>query len=173
MRTEETADMRNTAPIAARMRRFLSPSRFFRGGRGQSLVEFAMVLPILTILIFGVIDFSLGLRSYISLTNATREGARYAAVGNAPGSFPTNCDGVSNTTTVGRVCVAMEGLDLDSIASLSVTYPNGQSPGNSVVVSAEYTHEFITPLADLASFFSGGSFPDTLSLDTSSDMRLE
>jgi Flp pilus assembly protein TadG len=155
------------------MKRFFSLPRLLRGGRGQSLVEFAMVLPILCILIFGVIDFSLGLRSYISLTNATREGARYAAVGNAAGSFPANCDGVTNTTTVGRVCVAMEGLDLDNIDSLSVTYPNGQSPGNSVVVSAEYTHEFITPLADLASFFSGGSFPDTLSLDTSSDMRLE
>jgi Flp pilus assembly protein TadG len=147
--------------------------RFLRGGRGQSLVEFAMVLPILTILIFGVIDFSLGLRSYISLTNATREGARYAAVGNVPGSFPTDCDGATDTTTIGRVCVAMDGLDLDNIDSLSVAYPDGESSGNSVVVSAEYTHEFITPLADLASFFTGGSFPDTLSLETSTDMRLE
>ncbi len=132
-----------------------------------------MVLPILTILIFGVIDFSLGLRSYISLTNATREGARYAAVGNTAGSYPTDCDGVTNTTTIGRVCVAMEGLDLDNLTSLSVSYPDGQASGNSVVVSADYTYKFITPLADLASFFSGGSFPDTLSLSTSSDMRLE
>ena len=144
-----------------------------RGQRGQSLVEFAMVLPILTILIFGVIDFSLGLRSYISLTNATREGARYAAVGNTAGAFPTDCDGVTNTNTVGRVCVAMEGLNLDNIDSLSVTYPDGEAPGNSVVVSAEYTHEFITPLAAMASFFSGGSFPETITLETSSDMRLE
>ena len=52
-----------------------------RSQRGQSLVEFALVLPILLILVLGIVDFGMGLRAYVTLTNATREGARFAAVG--------------------------------------------------------------------------------------------
>ena len=39
--------------------------------RGQSLAEMALVLPMLLILIFGVVEFSMALRSYQQLTNAT------------------------------------------------------------------------------------------------------
>lgn len=150
-----------------------TPRRLIRGGRGQSLVEFALVLPILLIMIFGIIDFGMGLRSYISLTNATREGARFAAVGNPAGTYPADCDGVSSDDVIGRVCVAIEGLKLTDLNSVSVTYPNGTGPGNSVIVAADYTYEYITPLGDMINFFSGGSFPDSLSLVTSTDMRLE
>ena len=132
-----------------------------------------MVLPILVILIFGIIDFGMGLRSYVSLTNATREGARFAAVGNVAGAYPADCDGATNTTVIGRVCVAIEGLDLSALNDVSVTYPDGQAPGNSIVVSAQYTYTFITPLGDIASFISGGSFDDSLTLNTSTDMRQE
>ena len=147
--------------------------RIQKASKGQSLVEFAMVLPLLVILIFGIIDFGMGLRSYISLTNATREGARFAAVGNVAGAYPVDCDGATNTTVIGRVCVAIDGLDLTALDDVSVTYPDGQAPGNSVVVAAQYTYTFITPLGDIVSFISGGSFNDTLTLNTSTDMRLE
>ena len=146
--------------------------RLFRGGGGQSLVEFVMVLPIFLILIFAVIDFGMGLRSYISLTNATREGARFAAVGNAAGTYPDDC-GVTDTTVVGRVCIVMEGLNLANLQTVTVTYPDGQQPGNDVSVSAQYTYEYITPLGDMMNFISAGSFPDALMLQTSTDMRLE
>ncbi len=148
-------------------------SRRGRTERAQSLVEFALVLPILLIMVFGIIDFGMGIRSYISLTNATREGARFAAVGNIAGAYPTDCDGANNTTVIGRVCVAIEGLDLSQVQQVSVTYPDGEAPGNSVVVAADYTYEYVTPLGDFINFFSGGSFPDSLALSTSTDMRLE
>jgi len=157
-------------------RRLLSSAARARSGtssRGQSLVEFALALPILLILIFGVIDFSMGLRSYVSLTNAAREGARFAAVGNPGGAYPGDCDGSTSTTAVGRVCVAMADLRLANLQDVSVTYPNGQTPGDSVVISAQYRYDYITPLGDLMDFFSGGAFPDFLTLDTSTDMRLE
>ena len=147
--------------------------RLSRAARGQSLVEFALVLPILMIIVFGIIDFGMGLRSYISLTNATREGARFAAVGNPAGAYPADCNGSTTTSVIGRVCVAIEGLDLADLQNVSVAYPNGQNPGESVIVSAEYTYNYITPLGDMVDFFSGGSFPDTLTLATDTDMRLE
>lgn len=148
-------------------------SRLLRSRRGQSLVEFSLVLPVLLIMVFGIIDFGLGLRSYISLTNATREGARFAAVGNPAGSFPSQCDGTTTTTVIGRTCVAVEGLNRSNITSVTVTYPDGQGPGNSVIVSADYTYQYITPLGDIIHFFSGGTLTETLPLSTSTDMRLE
>ncbi len=144
---------------------------FLRTARGQSLAELSLTLPILLILVFGIIDFGLGMRSYISLANSVREGARFASVGN-PAGVPSDCDGVTNDTVYGRVCITVGGLDLNELAP-SVTYPDGISPGNSVVVAADYDYHFITPLGDLLDFFSGGSFPTIISLSSSTDMRLE
>ncbi len=145
--------------------------KLLRTSRGQSLVELSMTLPILLILVFGIIDFGLGMRSYISLANSVREGARFAAVGN-PAGEPSDCDGVTNNTVYGRVCITTGGLDLDLLEP-SVTYPEGIAPGNSVVVSADYDYNFVTPLGDFLDFFSGGTFPTTISLSSSSDMRPE
>ena len=96
---------------------------------------------------------------------------RFASVGN-PAGVLSDCDGVTNDTVYGRLCITTGGLDLNELAP-SVTYPDGISPGNSVVVAADYDYHFITPLGDLLDFFSGGSFPTIISLSSSTDMRLE
>ena len=145
--------------------------RLLRCSRGQSLVEFSLILPILMILVFGILDFGLGLRSYISLSNAVREGARYASVGN-PVGIESDCNGMTNDTVYGRICVATGGLDLTELDP-EVSFPQGVAPGNSVVVSADYTYHFVTPIGDLIGFFSGGAFPNSIDLSSSANMRLE
>jgi hypothetical protein len=52
-----------------------------RSERGQSLTEFALALPILALLLFAVIQFGIVFNNYVTLTDATRAGARKAAVG--------------------------------------------------------------------------------------------
>lgn len=55
---------------------------------GQSLVEFALVLPLLILFLLGSADFARALSAYISLGNVVREGAHY-------GSFnPTDTNGI-------------------------------------------------------------------------------
>jgi hypothetical protein len=49
--------------------------------RGQSLLEFALALPVLLILFLGLIELALALRAQLVLTNANREAARYASHG--------------------------------------------------------------------------------------------
>ena len=51
-----------------------------RRERGQSLVETAVVLPILLLLLAATVDFGRAFDAYIVLTNAAREGARFGAV---------------------------------------------------------------------------------------------
>jgi len=48
--------------------------------RGQAMVEFALVLPILLLLLCGIIDFGWLYYNQITLNNAAREGARYAVI---------------------------------------------------------------------------------------------
>ncbi len=45
---------------------------------GQELVEFALVLPLLLVLVFGIVDFSVAVFDYNTVANAAREGARAA-----------------------------------------------------------------------------------------------
>jgi len=140
-------------------------------------VEFALVVPLLLILVFGIIDFGMGLRTYVSVSSATREGARYGAVGNAAGTFASGgtgqCDGSFNTTVVGRVCHTLDGLDLSNIESVSVTYPDGNSSGNSVRVYARYRYEYITPVQKLVGLFTLGSLGSSITLSSTTDMRIE
>jgi Flp pilus assembly protein TadG len=130
-------------------------------------------VPILLILVFGIIEFGMALKSYISLTSATREGARFAAAGNQPGAYPTNCDGVDGATVVGKVCTEMDGLDRADLTAVAVTYPSGISRGNKVKVQTDYTYNFVTPIGDMLTFFTGGAFPDFLNLSTDTSMRIE
>jgi Flp pilus assembly protein TadG len=76
-----------------------------RNAKGQSLVEFALVLPLLLILVFGIIDFSVGLYDKAVVTNASREGARAGVVYRFPaltaGQLQTEV-----TTVVNNYCSA-------------------------------------------------------------------
>ena len=50
---------------------------------GQEIVEYAMVLPLFLLLIFGIIDFGRTIFAYTSIANAAREGARAGIVPSA------------------------------------------------------------------------------------------
>jgi len=54
--------------------------RIIKSEKGASAVEFALILPILIILVFGIVQFGIAYNNYIALTHAAREGARLAAV---------------------------------------------------------------------------------------------
>ena len=57
-----------------------SPSRHRRvRARGQSLVEFALVLPVILVVILLALDFGRGFFAWVTVTNASRAGAAFAA----------------------------------------------------------------------------------------------
>ena len=51
-----------------------------RSERGQTMVEFALAMPVLCLVLFGIIQFGVLFNDYLSLTDATRVGARKGAV---------------------------------------------------------------------------------------------
>ena len=48
--------------------------------RGQTMVEFTLVLPVLLVVLFGIIQFGITFSNYVALTDAVRAGARTAAI---------------------------------------------------------------------------------------------
>jgi hypothetical protein len=61
-----------------------------RGQHGAAAVEFAIVLPLLALVLFGTVEFSLVLYDRIQLATYTRELARYASVFTPPDPDPAN-----------------------------------------------------------------------------------
>lgn len=141
----------------------MPPWRLRRGRRGgesgQSLVEFALVLPLLLVLLFALVDFGRGFQAWIQVTNGAREGARVGAVRGTAAQIES------------RVRSATAGLDQ---SKLSVAASNVQgAPGQSVVVTVSYRWDLITPVSPLLGLLSGGSVAGTLTLRSAADMRLE
>jgi Flp pilus assembly protein TadG len=60
--------------------------QLFRDERGTSLTEFALVLPLLLLLILGIIDFGKALNYWMDETHLANEGARFAMVNKNPGA---------------------------------------------------------------------------------------
>jgi Flp pilus assembly protein TadG len=54
--------------------------KIFKNQKGQSLVEFAILLPVLLLLLMGVLEFGVMLNSYLTIHNSAREGARLGIV---------------------------------------------------------------------------------------------
>lgn len=67
-----------------------------RDERGQSLVEFALILPIFVLLMVGIFDLGHVVWSNDALTNASREGARFAIVNGNQSQTPASRQDVKN-----------------------------------------------------------------------------
>jgi len=64
------------------MFKLLSLHKKIHNEKGASSVEFAIILPVLILILFGIFEFGRAYLDYLAITHAAREGARLAAVGN-------------------------------------------------------------------------------------------
>ena len=98
---------------------------------GQTMVEFAMVLPVVLSLVFGVIEFGFLLWSYSSVNSAAREAARYGIAiggGTVSGQRYYDCAGIKNSAMKAGAFAGMEAGDV------SIHYDNGptNAPGYTI-----------------------------------------
>jgi Flp pilus assembly protein TadG len=158
------------------MVRFTSPpggsrTTSHRRERAQSLVEFALVLPLLAVFLLAIVDFAWVLRSYVTITNAGREGARYGV------TCKTDTDIQNRVVTLSSDLLSTSDVSVAFTPSgnpcASGTYPTNPPTDASVEVEVTYTYEWITPLAGMAKMLSGGVIPTDLTLTSKSIMRFE
>lgn len=109
--------------------------RFRTAEDGASAVEFAIVLPILVLLVFGIIEFGLAYNHYVSITHAAREGVRQASVGKS--------DDVVRDKA--RMSAGMLAGD-PNLQIIGPTYPEGDFQGKPVILIVQYPEQVAIPL---------------------------
>jgi len=141
------------------MRRLVKKS----GQRGAAAIEFAIILPLLVLLIFGMIEFSVLFYDKAMITNASREGARAGIVFSTLG--PLSDDQVHQV--VANYCSDhLVSFQPGSVVSTTVTR-TGTSSGDRLTVRVEYPYNFLI----LPNLVTGLTGPLNLSAETI--MRME
>ncbi len=120
------------------------------GSHGQALVEFSIVIFMLSVLMLSTVEVSRLVMAYTTVANAVREGSRYAVVHGStrtgsgvdgpsgPGANP------SQVVTVVRN-FALTGSLNNSHLTITVVYPGGSNaPGQFVDVTAVYVYDPLT-----------------------------
>lgn len=138
--------------------------RMAASSEGVALVEFAIVVPILLLLLVGILDTGRAVNAYVTISNASREGARYAALN------PTAAPAAIRSSAV---LPHAQQLDASGIA-VSVTYsgsvtstacpvptttapPAGSPAPTTIPVRVDVTYPWSAATFFIGQFFGGGS----------------
>ncbi|MGE5418106.1 MAG: TadE/TadG family type IV pilus assembly protein [Acidobacteriota bacterium] len=125
-----------------------------KSNRGQSLVELAIVLPILLVLIFGIVEFGRVLSAYLIIENLARDGARYGAVGHNDAEI--------------QALIASKNPGLASAVLVATPSPvfSSRSRGDTLTVTVQYQVNLVSPFID-------AFLPNPYPLETSCSMMVE
>ena len=110
----------------------LQIDQYIKNHRGQSMVEFAIVLPVFLLLVFGMMEFGRVMNQYLVVAEAAREGARSAALGGNDGTVTTTVKAAATTIDEGQLTVSI--------------FPAVRVRGNSVTVTVTNKMQIITPV---------------------------
>ena len=164
---ENNDDRCSSGSATRRIRHMLRSRR--RRESGAALVEFALVLPILSILLFGMLDLGKAFNYWIDETHLANEGARWAVVDKNPDT--------SGTKTLQQyIKDQADTAQLRTDAAVHICFPNGTSNvGDPVKVIVEDDYSFLGPLTHTFRGLSGPvvTAPTTRSIAGSAVMRLE
>jgi hypothetical protein len=125
-----------------------------RVGRGQALVEFAIILPLLLLLVTGILQFGILLSGQIAFVNGVREAARYGSVLQTASTSAVTNDG---TAVVGQLNAVLDaglpGFDATRLSDAEACYEGYANPNSSpasysveLTVSADYNHPLFVPI---------------------------
>lgn len=121
--------------------------------RGTTLVEFALVAPLLLVLLFGTIEMGRVLNAMVLVSNASREGARRGSVG----------DSESQVRTVVRDYLTASGLDAARLNT--VITPSMVSGTRQIEVQLTYNLPLLIPSLNLV--------PNPMPISGTTIMRVE
>jgi Flp pilus assembly protein TadG len=122
--------------------------------KGQALVEFTIILPILLIVVMGILEFGIMLNSYLAIENAAREGARAGIVG------------TSDTQIKNLIVATSPSLDPNNLTVTITPTDVNRKSGDTLTVQVTYNHKLIVPI--ISSLFNGG-----VVLNCETSMRVE
>jgi Flp pilus assembly protein TadG len=124
-------------------------------GRGQALVEFALVIPVFLLVLSGILDFGFLLYSRMTVINAAREGAHAVITLIGPTTTTTiptkaqdrvisSASGSGMGLTTGQVAVTC--VAIKTSGSCNFTSASGAQSGDAVSVTVTYPYKSFFPL---------------------------
>lgn len=133
--------------------------------RGAAAVEFALVAPVLIVLVFGITDFGLMFNNQAVVANASRDAARAASFGAKKAAIQAvvtaevaSLPNVVFPVTTNVTCTKVSGTNCGA-------YDTDAASGGTVTVTITYIHKWLTP--------SLIGLPNTLTVTKISQMRIE
>lgn len=108
----------------------------YKSEKGQAMVEFALILPVLFLIIGGIIDFGWIFHHQSIANNACREGARYASIHSSNPDY-------NDTKTINLVKSYFSDFGENGNVSVSL------EPNNVISVSVSYNVDILTPFTPL------------------------
>lgn len=134
---------------------------------GASAVEFAVILPILLLLVFGIIEMGFVLFDKAMITNASREGARTGISYRVP---PFTDEEISNVVNsyLGNALITFA----ESANPKATVTRNGSNPGDELKVTVAYTYTSLI-LPNLINSPVKQDFPREFNMIAETTMRME
>lgn len=134
--------------------------------RGQVLVEFALLAPLLLLIVVGIIQFGVALNYWLDLQRIANQGARWAVVNAYPGCPRTGPDAPCSPTLQAYLASApvSGGLNPDTVICFEEQSgaPSGATVGDPVTVRLTFEFDFV-PIVGVG----------TLDLTGAATMRVE
>ncbi len=132
---------------------------------GAAAVEFALVVPLLLLLVFGILDFGRAYQAKMQLTHAAREGVRV---------WTLTEDVAAATDQTRAVATGLEDPAVPgNEVSVTVDDPesDGCTPGLPTTLTATYQFTYLTPLPDLVASLGCDAFQNPFELTGVGVMR--
>lgn len=136
------------------------------GQQGASMVEFAIILPLLLLLLLAIIEFGALFWVKLTMQHAVREGARYAITGRVD-LDPDPDEHLRPRAVAEKIKLSSLGLYDSVVTGMTVTDPDGNElggfggPGETVVIKLQCSWPLLTPL--VRPFFGEGTYNFTVS----------
>lgn len=122
--------------------------------KGQALVEFTIVLPILMLLIMGIFQFGMMLNAYITIGNAAREGARAGIIGS------------SDAEIQNLIISTSPSLEPENLLVSIIPSGTNRISGGTLTVNVTYNYKLTVPI--ISSLFN-----NVIVLNGQTSMRVE
>ena len=122
-----------------------------RNQSGAVAVEFALIMPILFMIVFGIIEFGFMLNRDMIVGNASRDGARVASLNGTyteiMNSITTElaASGIPTTSPSTTITIDCKKADDTPCYATSSSYDTLAEPGATAIVKVRYVHRWITP----------------------------
>lgn len=116
--------------------------------RGQSIIEFALIVPVILALLIGILESAYLGKNYLAIANASREGARSASLGKMTTAIRTRVKNAATPLTLSDASIVLQ-YSLDNGATYPYTMgdtatQNNAPSGSLTRVTVNFTHQSLT-----------------------------